>query len=119
MWMDKYGKAFAAAALAIVTVVHSVLSDNRIAAQEGVQIAIAAVTAISVWLVPALDYPKMKTVIAMLLAGLNVLTSLIVDGITSADWTQVVIAVFTVAAVGAAPARSDRTPVHDPPPPAV
>lgn len=119
MWIDKYGKSLVAALLAVVTAAHTYLADEVVTRQEWVQIAIAAVTAVSVWLVPALDYRWMKTAVAALLAGLNVLATLIVDGVTSADATEFVIAVLTVAAVGAAPARSDRTPAHDSPPPAV
>jgi hypothetical protein len=106
--VGKYGKAVAAALLAVATAFHTMLSDNVVTQQEGVQIAIAAVTALSVWLVPMLTYPWMKTAIAAVLAGLNVLVTAIVGGIGTGDLVQVSMSVFTVLVVGAAPAHSDR-----------
>ncbi len=119
MWINKYGKALAAALLALLTAAHTYLADEIVTEQEWVQIAIAGFTALSVWLVPALDYPRMKTVIAVVLASLNVLATVIIDGIDQGDLVQVVMAGLTVLAVGAAPAHSDVVPGNDPPPPAI
>lgn len=112
--MNKYGKAIAAAVLAVLTALHTMLSDNTITQQEGVQIAIATVTAVSVWLVPMLAYSWMKTAVAAALAFLNVLATLIVGGIDQGDIVQLMMSVLTVVAVGAAPARSDTPPTPTP-----
>lgn len=116
--MQKYGKAIAAATLAVLTVVHTLLSDGRISQQEGVQIAIAAVTAFSVWLVPVLSWPWMKTAIAVVLAVLNVAATMIVGGRDHGDLVEFVLALITVLAVGVAPAQSDAPPPPQPTTPA-
>lgn len=108
--MNRYGKAVAAALLAVVTAVHTLVSDDVITRAEWIQIAIAVVTAISVYLVPILEYAWMKTAIAVVLAALNVLVTLIADGVTSGDLVQVLLSALTVLAVGFAPARSDAPP---------
>ncbi len=112
--MPNYGKSIAAALLAALTAVHTMLSDDVITQQEGVQIAIAAVTAVSVWLVPILAYAWLKTAVATILAVLNVLATLIVGGIDHGDLVQLALSALTVLAVGAAPARSDAPPTPTP-----
>jgi hypothetical protein len=107
MIWTRYGKALTAVALALVTALHVTLSDGHVTQAEAVQVAIAAATATSVWLVPNVpQYPWAKTLVAMVLAVLNAATALIVDGISSADWAALILAVLTVATVGAAPAES-------------
>lgn len=110
-----YGKSIAAALVAVATAVQAALSDSltggRITQIEGVQIAIAVVNALLVWLVPNLPrWPFMKTALAAVLAALQLATSLIVDGVSSADVTALVIAALMVIAPAAAPARSDPNP---------
>lgn len=106
--LQKYGKAFAAVAFAVVTALQATLSDGNLSTQEQVQIAIALVTAIGVWLVPITpQYGWMKTAVAALLAVLNVLATLIIGGISPADIAELVLAALTVLTVGAAPAQSD------------
>lgn len=108
--MNRYGKAIVAALLAVVTAAHTFASDEFITAAEWIQIAIAAVTAISVYLVPIFEYAWMKTAIAVVLAALNVLVTLIADGVTSGDLVQVLMSALTVLLVAFAPARSDVPP---------
>ncbi len=112
--MRQYGKALAAALIAVVTAVHTMVSDEVITRTEWVQIAIAVVTAISVYLVPMLEYGWMKTAIAVILAALNVLVTLIDDGVTSGDLVQVLLSALTVLLVAIAPARSDPPPNPSP-----
>jgi hypothetical protein len=108
--MNRYGKAIAAALLAVVTAIHTMVSDEVITPAEWIQIAIAVVTAISVYLVPIFEYGWMKTAIAVVLASLNVLVTLIADGVTSGDLVQVLLSALTVLTVAFAPARSDPPP---------
>lgn len=108
-----YGKSIAAAAVAVLTVVASVLTDGHVTAGEGVQIAIAGATALSVYLVPQLpQFPQAKTGIAVVLAVLNGATALIGDGLNWQDLVNLAIAGLGVIAVGVAPAI-----VHRPAPP--
>lgn len=115
----KYGKTVAAALFAFITAIQAYISDGHVTPQEGVQIAIAAATVVSVWLVPILHYPWMKTAMAALLGGLNAAVTLIVGGIDTGDVTIIVLAALSVLAVGVSPAESDmparaRTPLRRP-----
>ncbi|MFG3709227.1 hypothetical protein ACGF7U_31475 [Micromonospora sp. NPDC047670] len=102
-----YGKAWAALAIALLTALAAALTDNRLTAPEGVQIAIAVTTAGGVWLVPIVpQWPWVKTGIAMLLAVLNLAVTLITDGITFAEAVNLALAGLGVLGIAAAPAHS-------------
>ncbi len=75
---------------------------------DWIQIAIGVATAFSVHLVPLVpQHPGVKTAIGAVLAGLGVLSTAIVGGVTGAEWLD--IAVYVLAALGIyiAPAASD------------
>lgn len=116
-FFNKYGKAIVGAVLAFVTAAQALWSDGHITQQEWVQIAVAAFTAISVYLVPVLHYPYMKTIIAAVLAVLNVLVTVIVGGVSSGDVVEMVLAALTIIGVGFAPARSELPAGVPPDPP--
>lgn len=100
-----YGKAIVALAIAGLTALASALTDDHVTAQETVQIAIAATTAASVWLVPAVpQWPWMKTAVAALLAALNVAVTAILGGISGEEWVNIALAALGVLGVSAAPA---------------
>lgn len=102
-----YGKALAAVILAAVTAVQAVLSDGRVTPVEWVQIAIAVVTALLVYVVPVVPaWPHAKSVIGAVLAGLNVLVTVMVGGWNSGSATEAVLAVATAVFVRYAPAQS-------------
>lgn len=106
LW-STYGKTLAAFLFAVVTVVQASVSDGHITQAEGIQIAIAAVTAFVVWWAPVLpDAPLVKTVAGVALAILNALATLIVGGISSADIAGLILAGLTALGVGLAPAQS-------------
>lgn len=109
MW-NKYGKALVAVLAAVLAVVASVTSgDGHVSDEEKMQIAIALVTAISVYLVPAVpEWPWMKTAIAAVLAGLVAASSLFVDGWSVNDTTNVLIAVIGVILVEISPANTEQ-----------
>lgn len=105
MW-TKYGKTIAAALVLVVTAVQAALSDGHVTSVEGVQIAIAATNAGLVYLVPNVpQWPWSKTILAAVLAVLQLATSLIVDGISTADWSALLLAGL-LALSGAAPSQS-------------
>ncbi len=105
--IQKYGKTFVAAALAFVTAIQAFISDGNVTQQEGVQIAIAFFTALSVYAVPMIGYPEAKTTIAVILAVLSVLTTAIVGGLDAGDMTGMVLAALTAVGVAGTPAASD------------
>lgn len=106
--IKKYGKSLAAAAGAVLTVAYGALSgDQRIEADEAVQIAIAAATAVGVYLVPLVPhYRWAKTGVAVVLAVLQVLVTAILGGLDPGEWIALAIAAATVLGVGVAPAVS-------------
>lgn len=112
---EVYGKSIAAAMVVVVTAVQAALSDSstggRITQIEGVQIAIAVVNACLVYLIPNIpQWPWAKTVLTAGLAVLQLATSLIVDGIGSADLSALIIAALMVLAPAAAPSKSVTEP---------
>lgn len=110
MFLKRYGKAIAAVVGAGLTVAYGALNgDQHIDPQEGVQIAIAAATAVGVYLVPlAPQYRWGKTAVAAVLAVLQVLATVILGGLDGSEWIALVLAALTVVGVGVAPAVSDN-----------
>jgi peptidoglycan/LPS O-acetylase OafA/YrhL len=106
----KYGKALAAVAGAALVVMYGALNgDRHIDPDEGVQIAIAAATAVGVYLVPlAPEYTWAKTAVAVVLGVLQVLTTVILGGLDPNEWIALVLAALTAAGVSFAPAVSDN-----------
>lgn len=108
--IERYGKAVAAVVAAALAIAYTALSgDQRIDAEEWVRIAIAAVTAIGVYLVPLFpQYPWSKTALAVALSMLQVLVTVILGGVSADEWIAIVLAGLTVLGVGAAPAASSN-----------
>jgi hypothetical protein len=101
-----YGKSIVAALFAFITAIQALVSDGHVTQQEGVQIAIAFFTAVSVYLVPMLGYPWAKTAVAVVLALLNILATAIVGGLNTGDLTGMALAVLTAIGVAGASAVS-------------
>lgn len=103
-----YGKAIAAVIGAALVVAYASLSgDGRIDPDEWVQIAIAAATAVGVYLIPLAPTLRWgKTAVAVVLGVLQVLTTVILGGLDSSDWIALALAALTAAGVAVAPSRS-------------
>ncbi len=100
----RYAKTAAALLVAGLTVLASSLTDGYVSTGEGVQIAVAVTTAASVYLVPNVpQWPGLKTTIAVVLAVLNLATTLITDGLSYAEIVNLVLAGLGVIAVYAVP----------------
>jgi hypothetical protein len=112
--ISKYGKAIAAVITAAVVVAYQALSgDQHIDATEWVSIAVAAVTAVGVWLVPLAPAAKWsKTAVAAVLAVLQVLTTAILGGIGADELLLMAITAAGALGIYVAPAisRPDRAP---------
>lgn len=113
-----YGKSIAAGLVLVVTAVQAALSDSatggRFTQVEAVQIAVAAVNACLIYVVPNVpQWPLTKTILAAGLAALQLATSLIIDGVDSADMSALVLAALMVLAPALSPAKS----IPDGPPP--
>lgn len=95
-----YGKALAAVVGAALIVVQTAVGDGRIDAQEWVQIAIAAATAVGVYVVPlAPQYRWGKTAVAVVLAVLQVLTTVVLGGLDTQEVVTLLITALTAAGV--------------------
>lgn len=108
---DVYGKTISAALVLIVTAVQAGLSDSvtggRLTQVEGVQIAIAAVNAALIYLVPNVPHwPLTKTILTAGLAVLQLTVSLIIDGISSADMSALLLAALMAVVPAMSPSRS-------------
>lgn len=121
-FFNRYGKALAATVFAALTALYATSSgDGRVDPDEWVAIAIAVVSAVGVYLVPlAPRYRWTKTAVAALLAGLQVLATVVLGGMDANEWLLVVIAIGQALGVAAAPATSDNgvasRPTATPPP---
>lgn len=107
MWNSGYMKSVFAALGAVLVVAASALTDNHVNADEAVAIGIAVVNAVTTYIIPNLSAGSAefaKTVTAGLLAVLTGLTGWLVDGMSGADWINLVIAFGTAAGIFLAPA---------------
>lgn len=91
--------------MAILTTVQSATVDgSRIDEQEWVQVAIQAVMAGNVWATANLpQYTRMKTLVAVMLAVLQVLYTTIVGGVDTAEIVNMVITGLAAAGVAFTP----------------
>lgn len=106
-----YGKAIVAALYAIAIVAVPLFSgDHHVDPSEGVAIAIAVCTALLTYLVPLVpSAPWTKTAIGAVLAGLQVLTTVIVGGVDGNDMLLIAFAVASFLGIAVAPAISPKT----------
>lgn len=104
----KYGKAVAAVLGAALVVAYAALGgDGRVDAEEWVQIGIATVTAVGVYLVPlAPQYAWGKSAVAILLGVLQALATTVLGGLDPGEWIVLVLAGLTAAGVVVTPAVS-------------
>lgn len=106
-FLRTYGKLVAAVVAAVLIALNSAVLDGHVDAAGVLTMAIAGVTALSVWLVPNLrEAPAIKTTIAVILSALNAAAMLIVDGWSTSDTVNVILAALGVLGVLSAPAES-------------
>lgn len=106
--MTNAGKSIIAFLYAVAVVVIPFI-DGGGAPDSGqwVSIAIAAVTAAGVYLTPLIPQaPWAKTAVGALLAGLQVLVTVIDGGVNGSDVLLIVVAVATALGIQLAPAKS-------------
>ena len=113
--MRVYGKAVVAVLVAaIVTAYQALGGDGRVEPEEWVSIAIAATTAVGVYLIPLAPHARWaKSAVAVVLAVLQILVSAILGGIGADEVLLMLITAAGALGIYAAPATS-RTPVGQP-----
>jgi len=113
--MIKYGKPIVAVIAAGLIALYDYLNDGHISSEEWVHVFIAISLAVQVYLVPlTVEWPWMKTGVAVVLAVLNVLVISIVGGITQREIVELVLAALTPLGVGLAPAISHNGVTSNP-----
>lgn len=102
-----YGKPIVATIAAVLLTLYDFVDDNRIDQVEWVKIGIAFTIAIQTYIVPlTVEWPWMKTIVATILSGLQVLVIVIIGGLTQQEIVELVIAIITPLGIGIAPAIS-------------
>lgn len=107
--MTEKGKAIIAWIYAIAVAVVPFLDGHgrEPSPAEGVQIAIAVVTAFAVHMAPIISQATwIKSAIGALLAGLQILVTVIVDGVQGNDILMIAFAVASALGIVLAPAKS-------------
>ena len=109
--LKTYGKSLVAFVYAVATVaIPFWTGDHHVDPSEGVAIGIAVCTAALTWLVPLVpSAPWTKTAIGVILAVLQVVTTVIVGGIDSNDVMLIIAAIVSALGIGVAPAISPKT----------
>lgn len=109
--MADKGKAIFAAlyAIAVTAVPFFEGSGREPSPAEGVQIAIAVVTAFGVYITPLIRGAAWtKTAVAVALAALQVLVTVIVDGVSGNDVLMIAFAIAGALGIAVSPAASDN-----------
>jgi low temperature requirement protein LtrA len=106
-----YGKSIVAAVYAVAVVAIPFLSgDRHVDPSEGVAIAIAVCTAILTYIAPLVPTARwVKTAVGAVLAGLQVLATVIIGGVDSNDVVLILAAIVAALGIAVAPAVSTPT----------
>lgn len=107
--MEK-GKAWIAALYAVAVVAVPLFDHGQPTSTEWVQIVLAALTAVTVYLVPLVPaYPWIKSAVGALTAGAQVLVTVIDGGVNGNDVLMIVFAAAGALGIALAPAASPAT----------
>lgn len=106
--MSTAGKSIIAFLYALAVVIVPFVDGGRsLSTAEWVQVCIGATTALGVYIAPLIpQWPWAKTAIGALLAGLQILTTVLIGGVTGSDLLQIVVAVAAAVGIALAPAQS-------------
>jgi hypothetical protein len=106
--MHNAGKAIFAFLYAVAAIAVPLFGGGGKPGAEGwVQIGIAVVTAASVYIAPLIpEAPWTKTIVGVLLAALQVLTTAVINGVDSADMLVIAFAIAGALGIVVAPATS-------------
>ena len=112
MNITHYAKSLLYIALAAGGVLVTALADEILTVDEGVNVAIIGVGAITVYLVPNLPAGVgryFKVGVAFVVAALVALQSFLTDGITATEWLQIAVAAFAGIGVYVIPNEPKKT----------
>lgn len=95
--LKQYSKAIMYIALAAVAFLVTAVFDNALSTEELLNLVVIVLGAIAVYFVPNLPAGPggyLKAVVAFLTAGVVALLSFLTDGVSIAEWLQVILAAF-------------------------
>jgi hypothetical protein len=113
MTINRYAKTILAIIAAGLGILTAALSDDVVTPAELVNVAIAVVTAVGVYLVPntpATAARTLKTIVAAGGAALTALSSALTDGVTTGEWLQIALAALAAVGVYVVPNQDGPTP---------
>lgn len=103
MW-KVYAQALVALLGAVVAAVAAAVTDGNFTSVEKIQVGIQATTVAVVWLAANVPtFTAAKAIGAGILAVLNLTVGLVTDGMQTADWWQLAVAIIAALGVLAAP----------------
>lgn len=107
---SRYGKAISAVVyLALVAAYTQLSGDQRIDPDEWVAVAVAAVQAVGVYLIPLAPGARWtKSAVNVLLGVLQVLAVAILGGVDGSEWILIALTAAQLIAGGVLPSRSDN-----------
>jgi hypothetical protein len=96
--------------MAVLTALQGALTDARIDAVEGTQIAIQTVMAINVYLSANLpQYTNVKRYVAAAITGLQLFATLVPGGVDTSEWINLAITILAALGVVFSPQPLTRT----------
>jgi hypothetical protein len=106
--LKTYSKAFAMVLFTIISAIVAALTDDVVTTAEWINIAILGFGAAQVFTAPNVPYSKYtKTILAALTAAATALVSFLTNGVSTAEWLQVLVAVGAAVGVYVAPRSSN------------
>jgi phosphate/sulfate permease len=94
-----YAKSLLAVLVTVISAVVAAMTDNAVSTTEWINVAIAGVGAAAVFAAPNVPGSRYtKAVLAVLTAVLTFIVTVVTDGITTAEWLQVL--VIAAGAIG-------------------
>ncbi|QIQ62935.1 hypothetical protein SEA_MOAB_50 [Streptomyces phage Moab] len=105
-----YAKSLLAVLVTVISAVVASLTDNTITNVEWINVAIAGVGAAAVFAAPNIPGSRYtKAVLAVLTAVLTFLVTVITDGVSSAEWLQILVIAAGAIGVYAVPNKPTTT----------
>lgn len=105
-----YAKSLLAVLVTVVSAVVAAMTDGAISNVEWINVAIAGAGAAAVFAAPNVPGARYtKSVLAVLTAVLTFLASVVTDGVSSAEWLQVLVVAAGALGVYAVPNKPTTT----------
>jgi hypothetical protein len=93
--LKQYLPALSLVLATVLSALAAAWTDDRVTTPELLSLAVTALTAFSVYVVPrAVEAPWLKPAVAAVLAGVNAFQAFLTDGVSKAEWVLVALAIL-------------------------